>query len=136
MPKSSELRNGLLPPRLCLHHRQEHPERTALVQFALDLDRPMIAAHDSQNGRQSQAASREFGGEERIENASNRIFIHAAAGVAHFEPTVCTGPDVPQGEVASDDILVDRPVRVLTRTIPSCSPIASAPLTSRLKMSC
>ena len=49
-----------------------------------------MAAHDAEDGGHAQAAPRELGREERIEDLLDGLGVHAAARVGHFEIGVDT----------------------------------------------
>ncbi len=66
---------------------QEDAEGGALSQGARNLDGAAVAAHDSEHGRQAQPASGELGGKERVEDARQSFFIHAASGIGDLNRT-------------------------------------------------
>ena len=51
---------------------EEHFEGGSLPRMAVDLDGALMAADDADHGGEAETASREFGGEERIEDFADR----------------------------------------------------------------
>ncbi len=78
-------------PGAGLHHRQQHAHASALAALAIHHDGALVAAQDAMRRRHAQAAPGELGGEKGLEHAPQRVGIHAAARVAHFQPNETSG---------------------------------------------
>ena len=103
---------------------KEDPEGGALRRGAVRMRMwPLMALDDPHDGRESQAAPGELGGEERVEDPLQRAAVHAAPGVGHLEEHVAAGVLGPASPSSS------RPVR--SEIVPGASPSASEALVMR-----
>src|SRR5918995_3672202 len=55
------------------HRREEHPEGCPPPGLGPDPDQAAVAAHDSHHGGETQPAAGKLGGEERVEDARQRV---------------------------------------------------------------
>src|SRR5262245_21697216 len=75
--------------------REQHLDLGALAFAPLPhADRPTVAAHDPEGGREAQAAPSVLRGEERVEESPARGIGHARPGVADPHEDVETGPEL------------------------------------------
>ena len=79
---------------------QEEAEHRPPPRFALDFETPLVAAEDSEHGREAQAPPCELGGEEGIEDLLQHFRAHATARVAHFQTHVGARPQGQRGQEA------------------------------------
>src|SRR5207247_169298 len=84
-----------------------NPERAAFTGSTMNLDDSLMPLHNPERGRQSQAAPRELGGEERIENLRDRRVIHSGAIVLHFEHDVFSRLDFTGRREAGEERFIE-----------------------------
>src|SRR3954471_24958078 len=58
---------------------------------AVHLDAAVMSAHDAERRGESETASRELGGEKRVENARHDGVVDSRPGVLHFEEDEAAG---------------------------------------------
>ena len=70
---------------------EEQPDRRAVAELGVELDRAPVPAHDPERRGEPEASSRELGGEEGVEEPLARELVPPAAGVCDLEVDVGPG---------------------------------------------
>ena len=114
--------------------RQEDAEKGAFARLADNFDIAVMALHDAEHCRQAQSAAREFGGEERVENALQRFRRHTAAVVGDLERHETSRLDLRAAARWRAQPCGPQTMRI--RITPGASPMASAALMRRFMTIC
>src|SRR5579883_1456063 len=92
--------------RLCTGGQQNH-ESASLSRLRVHLDGAPMSVNDTEGRRQSETATEELGGVERIEDPGDGSFIHPAAGVPHLNHYVPADSKLMPGKYAAEIRFID-----------------------------